>query len=135
MMAPQAAKCFRQWVLLIAKYSRAGAIMQAGIKRDIILTPSLTTLIFKRNVRAKSLCGKLAERSFLRYRKIMNCRIIAGWWTDTRLRCPRDVGISPWAFARMGICPSQGVGGGGALGGGTKLVFLHPIPQGFLRKS
>src|SRR5216684_1701718 len=41
MMAPQAAKCFRQWVLLIAKYSRAGAIMQAGIKRDIILTPSL----------------------------------------------------------------------------------------------
>src|SRR5712691_7008704 len=41
MMAPQAAKCFRQWVLLIEQYSRAGAIMQAGIKRDIILTPSL----------------------------------------------------------------------------------------------
>jgi len=41
MMAPQAAKCFRQWVMLIEKYSRVGAIMQARIKRDIISAPSL----------------------------------------------------------------------------------------------
>jgi hypothetical protein len=41
MMAPQTAKFFRQWVMLIEKYSRAGAIMQAGIKRGIISAPSL----------------------------------------------------------------------------------------------
>src|SRR4030095_7882912 len=40
MTAPQAAKFFRQWVRLIEKYSRARAIMQAGIKRDIISAPS-----------------------------------------------------------------------------------------------
>jgi hypothetical protein len=42
MMAPQAAKCFGQWVMLIEKYLRVGAIMQAGLKLDIISTPSLT---------------------------------------------------------------------------------------------
>jgi hypothetical protein len=44
MTAPQAAKFFRQWVRLIEKYSRARAIMQAGIKRDIISAPSLRWL-------------------------------------------------------------------------------------------
>jgi hypothetical protein len=43
MTAPQAAKFFRQWVRLIEKYSRARAIMQAGIKRDIISAPSLSS--------------------------------------------------------------------------------------------
>ena len=41
-MAPHAATLFRQWVMLIEQYSRAGAIMQAGIKRDIISAPSLS---------------------------------------------------------------------------------------------
>jgi hypothetical protein len=48
MRAPQAAKFFRQWVRLIEKYSRARAIMQAGIKRDIISAPFLS--IFNHNV-------------------------------------------------------------------------------------
>src|SRR5713101_5228815 len=43
MMAPQAATCFRQWVILPEKCSGADAIMQAEMNRDIISAPCLTT--------------------------------------------------------------------------------------------
>src|SRR5712692_4493657 len=42
MMAPQAATCFRQWVILPEKCSGADAIMQAEMNRDIISAPCLT---------------------------------------------------------------------------------------------
>src|SRR5712691_1551362 len=41
MMAPQAATCFRQWVILPEKCSGADAIMQAEMNRDIISAPCL----------------------------------------------------------------------------------------------
>jgi hypothetical protein len=47
-MAPQTAKFFRQWVMLIEKYSRAGALMQAGIKLDFISAPSLSGTVRRR---------------------------------------------------------------------------------------
>jgi integrase len=56
MTAPQAAKFFRQWVRLIEKYSRARAIMQAGIKRDIISAPSLSPWVIEK-WRAEQLKG------------------------------------------------------------------------------
>src|SRR6266851_10425603 len=43
MMAPQAATCFRQWVILPEKCSGADAIMQAEMNRDIISAPCLTS--------------------------------------------------------------------------------------------
>src|SRR5712691_9271580 len=41
MIAPQAATCCRQWVILPEKCSGADAIMQAEMNRDIISAPCL----------------------------------------------------------------------------------------------
>src|SRR5712691_11624673 len=45
MIAPQAATCFRQWVILPEKCSGADAIMQAEMNRDIISAPCLSRKI------------------------------------------------------------------------------------------
>src|SRR5882724_5206666 len=45
MIAPQAATCFRQWVILPEKCSGADAIMQAEMNRDIISAPCLKALL------------------------------------------------------------------------------------------
>src|SRR5260370_29703245 len=42
MIAPPAATCFRQWVILPEKCSGADAIMHAEMNRDIISEPCLT---------------------------------------------------------------------------------------------